>query len=237
MNFFRFFFSDFKMIMRDPIMALLFLVPLLIGVIFKLLIYFILPILHEYINFALPLEPYLLSMILLMTPYMLGVVMGFMMLDDKDDNIIDLVMVTPFGRRAYLLNRILFISLFTFIYTLINYSILNLMDLNFISLLFVSILLSVFAASIGLLFYKIASDKIIGLTYAKILNIVIIFVFTDFIKLEWFKYIASLFPTFWITKLITEPQISLNYVIAGIVTIIWLMLMSFSGMHKRRRRS
>lgn len=44
---FRSFISDLKMIMRDPIMALLFFVPLMIGIIFKLLIHFLLPLILE----------------------------------------------------------------------------------------------------------------------------------------------------------------------------------------------
>lgn len=235
MNFLRVMVSDLKMIMRDPIMALLFFVPLMIGIIFKVLIYFVLPIVLEYVEFTLPLEPYLLSMTLLMTPYMLGVVMGFMMLDDKDGNIIDLVLVTPYGRLGYLLNRILFISLFTFLYSWINYVILNLVDLNLFSLLYISVLLSVFAASIGLLFFRIAGDKIIGLTYAKILNFVIIFVFADFIKAEWFVYVASLFPTFWITKLITDSGVVENYFFSGIVVLVWFLIVYMSGIGNKKR--
>lgn len=235
MNFLRILISDLKMIMRDPIMALLFFIPLVIGILFKLLIHFFLPIALKYVEFSLPLEPYLLSMTLLMTPYMLGVVMGFMMLDDKDGNILDLVMVTPFGRRGYLLNRILFISIFTFLYTLINYFILNLVDMNIFNLLYISILLAVFAASIGLLFFRIASDKIIGLTYAKILNFVIIFVFADFIKAEWFTYVAAVFPTFWITRLITNPEAASNYIFAGVVVLIWFSVMSINGMDYNKR--
>lgn len=236
MSYLRFFISDLKMILRDPIMALLFFVPLMIGIIFKLLILFLLPFVLDYISFSLPLEPYLLSMTLLMTPYMLGVVMGFMMLDDKDGNIIDLVMVTPYGRRGYLFNRILFISVFTFLYTLINYFILNLVEINMFSLLYISILLSVFAASIGLLFYKIAGDKIIGLTYAKLLNFVILFVFADFIKAEWFIYVAVMFPTFWVTRLITDPGASSHYILAGVVVTVWFLLISIVGMGRDQRK-
>ncbi|MCD4712004.1 MAG: hypothetical protein K8R73_01860 [Clostridiales bacterium] len=237
MSFLRIMVSDLKMIMRDPIMALLFFVPLMIGIIFKLMIHFLLPLALEYVEFSLPLEPYLLSMTLLMTPYMLGVVMGFMMLDDKDGNIIDLVLVTPYGRRGYLLNRIIFISIFTFLYSMVNDVILNLVDLNIFSLLYISILLSVFAASIGLLFFRIASDKIIGLTYAKILNFVIIFVFADFIKAEWFLYVAGLFPTFWITRLITDPGVVENYIISGIVVLVWFLILYKSGMGYKKRSS
>ena len=232
---FRSFISDLKMIMRDPIMALLFFVPLMIGIIFKLIIHFLLPLILENMSLSLHLEPYLLSMTLLMTPYMLGVVMGFMMLDDKDDNIIDLVMVTPYGRRAYLFNRILFISLFTFVYTIITYFILGLVHINIFALLYISVLLSVFAASIGLLFYKIAGDKIIGLTYAKILNIVIVFVFSDFIKANWFVYVAVMFPTFWITRLITDPGIASNYILAGVVVTIWFLGMSIGTMERGKK--
>lgn len=235
MKYLRFFISDLKMILRDPIMALLFFVPLMIGIIFKLLIHFLLPVILGYISFSRPLEPYLLSMTLLMTPYMLGVVMGFRMLDDKDGHITDLVLVTPYGRRGYLVNRILFISLFTFLYTLINYHILNLVDLNMFTLLYISILLSVFAASIGLLFYKIAGDKIIGLTYAKLLNFVIVFVFADFIKAEWFIYVAVIFPTFWVTKLITDPYTSSHYIFAGVVVTVWFLLMSIGGIGRDQR--
>lgn len=235
MSFLRTMVSDLKMIMRDPIMALLFITPLLIGILFKLLIYFLLPLALKYFDFILPPEPYLLSMTLLMTPYMLGVVMGFMMLDDKDGNIMDLVLVTPYGRRGYLLNRILFISVFTFLYSWINYMVLSLVNLSFFSFLYISVVLSIFAAAIGLLFFRIASDKIIGLTYAKILNFMIIFVFADFIDEEWFDNIASLFPTFWVTKLITDPGVVINYVLAGVVVLLWFFILYFNGIGYKKR--
>ena len=77
--------NDLKQVFRDPIMSILMLAPLLIIIIFKLLIVFLFPFIATKFNFDISLyNQYLMAGILIMISGMLGIVIGFMMLDDKD---------------------------------------------------------------------------------------------------------------------------------------------------------
>ena len=101
--------NDLKQVFRDPVMSILMLAPLLIVVVFKLLIIFLFPFIATKFNFEFSLYyQYLMAGILILISGMLGIVIGFMMLDDKDGNIAELMAVTPLGRSGYLVNRLSF---------------------------------------------------------------------------------------------------------------------------------
>ena len=84
--------NDWKQIFREPIMMILFLCPLLIAVVFRLLTAFLLPMVFARFNAGfIAYEPYVLALVLILCSMMLGVVMGFLMMDDKDAKIIELM--------------------------------------------------------------------------------------------------------------------------------------------------
>jgi hypothetical protein len=80
--------NDIKQILRDPVMTLLLVAPLLLIVVFKIVEVFLIPFLVQKTGFdVMPYAPYVFSFILLMNSGMLGIVTGFMMLDERDGNI------------------------------------------------------------------------------------------------------------------------------------------------------
>ncbi|MGB3368354.1 MAG: hypothetical protein WBA54_12745 [Acidaminobacteraceae bacterium] len=225
MNRLRFFISDFKQLIREPMMLILFLAPILIAGLMRLLYVFLVPLIERYISFEIALyDSYILSMVLLFTPMMLGVVMGFMMLDDKDAKIVELMSITPLGKSGYLKNRLSFIMIPSMIYTFINYYIMQIYIINFITLAYISFISSLLSIVIGLVFSSIATDKIKGLTYAKGLNLLIIFAFGDLFKGNSVKYLSSAFPTYWISKIIATPNELKLYAYTLIIIMIWLLL-------------
>ncbi|MDP3388104.1 MAG: hypothetical protein Q8S24_12770 [Eubacteriales bacterium] len=82
------------------------------------------------------------------------------------------------------------------------YAILGVYSISFGRLIFIAVLCSLFAASVGLLFFALASDKIKGLTYAKGMNFFILFAFSDLLGVPWLSYLSALFATFWLSGLI-----------------------------------
>jgi fluoroquinolone transport system permease protein len=216
--------SDFLSIIREPVIALVAFVPLFMVLAFKALIVFLLPHLPDFIYLYLDILSYTLVTLLLATPIVMGVVMGFLMLDDRDGGMIELYYVTPLGESGYLTNRILFSFVTTFSYTFLNYAILEVYTLSIGRLIFISVLCSLFAASVGLLFFALASDKIKGLTYAKGMNMFILFAFSDLLDVQWFSYLSALFPTFWLSGLIRG---SFQYIQSLVVVLCWLAAMIY----------
>ncbi len=223
--------SDFISIIREPVIAVIALAPLFMVLAFKALIVFLLPHLPEFIHLYLDILLYTLVTLLLATPIIMGVVMGFLMLDDRDGGMIELYYVTPLGESGYLFNRILFSFITTFFYTCLNYAILGVYSISLGRLIFIAVLCSLFAASVGLLFFALASDKIKGLTYAKGMNFFIIFAYSDLLGVRWFSYLSAMFPTSWLSGLIRG---SFQYMQSLVVVLFWLVVMIYFT-HKRGR--
>ena len=208
--------NDIKQIMRDPIMSIFLFIPLLIIVLFKLLVVFLVPFIESRFAFDfLPYHPYLLAFVLLMNGGMLGLVTGFMMLDERDGHVFELMSVTPLGRTGYLMNRLLLTSSLSVVYCLVAYYVLNLIELPFYTMIFLCVLSAMYVVIIGLLLFSVAEDKVKGLTLAKAINVLALFAFTDLLPIRWLTILSWFFPPYWITLIIKTPY---SFFVYAVVT-------------------
>jgi fluoroquinolone transport system permease protein len=220
--------NDIKQILRDPVMTLLLVAPLLLIIVFKILEVFLIPFLLQKTGFdVMPYASYIFSFILLMNSGMLGIVTGFMMLDDRDGNIAQLLEITPLGRSGYLLNRLSFASMLSVFYCMVSFAVFSLVDLPFYSIILLCFLSAIYTAIIGLLIYSGADDKVKGLTFAKGLNTLVLFAFTDLFALNWLTFISWLFPPYWITMIIKSPYSFLFNCLAFAIHVVWLGVLIF----------
>ncbi|MCF8020732.1 MAG: hypothetical protein K9L62_15230 [Vallitaleaceae bacterium] len=218
--------SDLKQLFREPMMTLLFLIPLIISPFFRLILDIGVPFLQRYVTFSVDAyHNYILAFVLLMVPAMLGVVMGFMLLDDKDGKIIELLSVTPFGRNGYLMVRLTFVAMATLIYTFYTYLVMGLYILPIQILFFIGLLLCFYGASIGMIFFNLATDKVKGLTYAKGLNIMLFFILVDLLHIPWLTFLAGFFPTYWVYKIIENKNTAIPIVLGLTVHVVWFILL------------
>lgn len=220
--------SDLKRLYREPVMALLFMTPIIVTIVFKLMLLYLVPVINNYVMFDVThYHPYILSFGLLMAPGILGIVMGFMIINDKDGNIVELMSVTPLGKNGHMIIRLTFVFAFTFIYTIFTYIVLGLYLISIGTLLFLTVLLSIYGSLIGMILFNIATDKVKGLTYAKALNIFMLFALGDLIPIPWIRALCSLFPPYWITRIIINQDLT-SLVMGVIVHIIWFILFTIS---------
>ncbi|KAF0198998.1 MAG: hypothetical protein FD170_3958 [Bacteroidetes bacterium] len=220
--------NDLKQIVRDPIMTLLLFAPLLLIVVFKLLELFLVPYLAAKTGFDItPYFPYVLSFVLLMNSGMLGIVTGFMMLDERDGNISQLLEVTPLGRNGYLANRLIFASILAIIYGFIGIAVFKLPDLSFFTIVLLSVLSAFYTAIIGLLIFSGAEDKVKGLTFAKGLNTLVLFAFADLFALPWLTFLSWFFPPYWVTMIIKTPDSLIAICFAIVIHVAWLGILIF----------
>lgn len=218
--------NDIRQIVRDPIMLVLLFVPVILIVVFKLILVFLLPVLVAHTGF----NPesyyvYLLSFSLLLIAGMLGIVTGFLMIDERDGNIAELMAVTPLGRTGYLMNRLSFAGLITIVYSFMAIYVLNVLHLKLFTALWLACLMVLYTAIFGLILFNSADDKVKGLTFAKGLNAFAFFAFTDLFQLQWLTALSWIFPPYWITAIIKDPGSSLPYVMALIVHAAWFAVL------------
>jgi hypothetical protein len=220
--------NDIRQIMRDPFMTIMLFAPLLLIVVFKLLIIFLIPLIMDQTGFdLLPYLHYILAFVLLISSGMLGIVTGFMLMDERDGNIAELMSVTPLGRSGYLINRLLFASILSVIYSIVICYALNVVELPIFSILILSLLSAIYTAITGLMIFTGAEDKVKGLTFAKALNSLVLFAFTDLFMLKWLIVLSWFFPPYWITMIIKSPDSLLVNGLAFLVHIVWLWLLIF----------
>lgn len=221
--------SDLKQITRDPIIIILYFAPVLLFIFVLIAIHYLPPYINHYFN-LLDYLPYILAGTLSLTSGLLGIATGFMMIDDKDGKIYELMQITPLGRKGYLLNRLLIPCLMTIIYTsLFIYFIYPLPFTQSISLVIMCFIQS---ALFAIALFHLADDQVKGLTYAKGLNIIIIFAFTKLIENDFVNTLARVIPTFWLTEVIHFSDFHIVS-IALIIHLLWLSVFFYYFMHRK----
>ena len=224
--------ADFKLITREPILVFFMILPLFIVFITKLLVVCGTPLLLEYTGFDLSFYyGYVLAMALLMAPFMLGAVCGFLMIDDRDARMFELMSVTPLGYLGYILMLALIPFSAAFIYTFIGYYIINIYNIHFALLFYIALLNSIAGMLIAFFLFSFADDKVKGVAYAKGLSMLNVLAAADLFGLPWLSFIGALTPFYWVVRLINFPLTALNLFLAGIVHLVWFVIM-FRLLHR-----
>jgi len=218
--------SDIKQIIREPILLMFLLIPFLVFLVAKVLTVYLYPIIMNKYQIDLNMyNQYLMVMMLLMTPNLLGTVFGFIMIDERDSKITDLMVVTPMGTGGYLINRMITPFILTIVYTIIGYFIMGIHRVSINILILSGILLGLESIFFGTAIYKLSDDKVKALTYVKGLNIVILLAFVELTKINWLINISKVFPHYWIGQLLMSDELAnLQLLIPTIsIHLIWLV--------------
>ncbi|TCT15373.1 fluoroquinolone transport system permease protein [Natranaerovirga pectinivora] len=213
--------ADMKMIVREPMLILFMIMPLFIYIIFKLIISFGEPLFLDLGVDLYDYYVYILGLSFLMAPMTLGTVAGFLMIDEKDARIYELISITPVGYFNYMVNRLLLPVVGCFLYTFIAYYILNIYDISQGLLLFIALLTSINSIIMGLLLFSLADNKVKGLTYSKGFSMFNILALADILNNKWFAIIAAVSPFYWVVRIIKFNDFSTVLMAIG-VHLVWL---------------
>ena len=218
--------NDVRNIVRDRLLLYTaFLIPLIIIIITRLVI----PWLSENI---IPLEqfyPVLFMLMVITIPMMFGFTTGFLIMDERDENLLTVLRVMPISRNAYLIYRMAFMSVLSFIYILLFPVLTGLIDVGIIDYLPIGVLLALFTPVMGLIANVVANNKVQAFAVFKMLGGVFFLpLFAFFINND-FKYILGIIPNFWtfmaLDKLLdTGTQ---DIVFLGIGFVLHIALLAF----------
>lgn len=229
--------ADIRQIGRDPIMVILFFVPFFIFIVFRLLTLLLIPWIAKKTGFDFTLyNGYLASVAVIVTPQLMGTVTGFLMIDERDENIVTLMSVIPTGYKGYIINRMTMLFATCVAYTFISFFILKaFVNVGLLKLILLSLLAGVEGIIIGLLLLMIAKDKVQGLTCSKGMGVFAFFALADILNIDWAVFISSLTPFYWISKIVRQPiDISLG-ITAFIVHVVWAGLVLTIFIFKENR--
>ena len=228
---------DLRNIWRDTLLLWMALMPFVFALLFRYLI----PWVRESLlaQFGFDLAPYY---VLLMSyafvvgiPVLFGVVIGFLLLDERDDHTLTALQVTPMSLNNYLAYRVSLPMLVSAVLTVVTYPIAGMLPLPILAITAIAIVAAPLAPIFALVLAAFAQNKVQGFAVMKGLGgILMIPLVAYFVDSGW-QWIFGLIPTFWPLKLywITEAgQPGVLFVCSmGLVVqfgLLWLLARRFN---------
>lgn len=203
----------------------------------------------------------LLVALALMTPLMYGFIVGFSILDDRDDNILISISTTPLSFDLFILVKLVMAYVATVLSTTIVFLILR-FAWGFFLPIHVIVLLAItssFATPFFVLLINIAAkNKVEGFAIVKALGIFVIFPIASLFFSDWKEWLFVVAPQYWAAKAVSAfsrgminedptkynlplefqlpmPQIANGYVylLIGAVVLCALSYLAFKGFKKK----
>jgi len=190
--------AELKNILRDRLYLFFVLYPIVFGTGGYFLV--------EWINNTYPTSPWgaiTAMMLIVITGFIFGALIAFTLLDDKDDNVLMSLKITPISVKQYVYVKILVGMIFGFIASLILIIATDFLpDANIFVILGVAILAAVQVPSIALIVNSFSDNKVEGFVFMKLSGMIIMFPLIGFLVTGWAQYLLGVAPGYWAGRLI-----------------------------------
>jgi len=191
--------GDFKNISRDRMFLFILVSPFLMGLGFKLLIPFLEKILWEYLSFSLfPHYTFIMAFVLMLIPLIQGMMIGFMILEDRDQHLLSYFAVTPLSRLHYLGRRLVSSVFISLVFSVFIIYFLNLVEVKILQTLPVFLMAAMEAPLLALFISTYADNKVEAFALSKGMGILFFAPLVGYLLESKWSYLAGIFPTFWI---------------------------------------
>ena len=192
---------DLRNVRRDPLLLWVGGLPLLMALVIRLGLPVVAGLLHARTGFDMrPYDPLIMGGFVLLAPAMVGMVIGFLLLDERDDRVLAALLVAPLPLRHYLLYRISMPTIVATGVTLISYPVAGLVPLAWAELLGIALLAALAGPFVALTLAAFAPNKVAGFAVMKTSNGVQLVPLMAFFVAEPWQYLAGLVPSFWPMK-------------------------------------
>ncbi len=159
-------------------------------------------------------------------PIIFGMIPSFILLDEKDDKVLEAIRVLPVSTLTFLSYRMLNGVLLSFIYAIAAPYITSFTGIPLDALILCSILLALETPIVALMIMNYADNKVEGVAVIKIINAILMTPFLAYIiSPEWSKILLPV-PSYWPIKAFMEAVLGngfLVYIIVGVVYYIGLL--------------
>lgn len=190
--------ADARLVWRDPLLGWVLALPIVLAVALRALIPRAAEILLT--TAGLDLTPYLplvMGGYLMTAPGIVGMVVGFLLLDERDARTLMALRVTPLSMRQYLSYRIALPIVGGMASTLIGYRLAGLVPIPLATLVSLAAVGALSAPLLALVLGTAAPNKVAGFAVVKVLNALnLLAVAAFFIPLPR-QYAAGLLPAYW----------------------------------------
>lgn len=194
---------DALSVARDPLLRWLLFYPLLLTGVIRWGMPLLAARLMDSFQFDLaPYYPLLMSFVLVMTPMLAGMVVGFLLLDQRDDQTLTALQVTPLTLTGYLVYRISLPIALSLATTLVIFPLAGLVEIGFGGLILAALSAAPLAPFYALSLAAFAGNKVQGFALTKAMGVLLVPpVLAYFIPPPW-QWLLSPDPLYWPAKLL-----------------------------------
>lgn len=224
-------FHDFQLIYHDKVLMVILFIP----VIMVSMLWWGVPPIMESLSIDAQYYPLVVSVFCVVAAISPAYLVSFIMLDEKDENVLTVIRTMPLSPVFFLSYRILFTLIFGF-FTSILILTFSTFSLTLINLLLISLLVSLFAPITALTIITFSRNKIEGLTFLKGINLLIILPVLSFFTGTIGKITLAFIPTFWIYQALMNKdflEFFLLYLSTGLVINILILLLLINQFKRR----
>lgn len=188
--------TDIRNILRDYSLLVIIFVPLIITALLRWgypVLLSVVPAISEY-------SMLLLAMLCMISSIMPGMAISFVILDEKDNQLLPSLMILPVSLKKITWHRNLIIYMYGVIAAIITLSFSGIAEINSGRIIMLAFLAAAPAPVMAMVPAFFAANKIEGATLAKMLNFLIIFPLPAFIFTGWWTNLLMIFPSWWVYK-------------------------------------
>lgn len=214
----------FSQIKSDKMLFVVCLAPIFAGIAFKFGIPYIESLLCDYFGEQAIIQPYYLMIdifLAILTPNLFCFASAMVILEEKDEHLIESLSVTPLGKTGYLISRLILPLAVSAIISIIMLLCFSLTEIKFYLIIILSILSATMGLMISLLIVSFSKNKVEGMAFSKLGGLFMLGIPVAFFIDTNNQYFASLMPSFWVAKFMIDFNI-FNLTISVLVVTAWI---------------
>lgn len=194
LNYFKF---ELKKWLRDSFASFVMVYPLMMGAAGRYLV----PLIERQMGSDLSAAyPIILVAISMISAKIAGAVVGFSLLDDRDDNILHTVKVAPLSLEVFIGLKLLLVYFLSVVGTIFVLWFSNLGVLPWGTIVGIALVAALQAPLLALLINVVASNKVEGFAAIKGLNVLVVFPVVALFFRDAKEFLFAIEPSFWPAK-------------------------------------
>lgn len=193
---------DIASVRRDPLLRWMIVAPIAMALLMRIAVPALTSALKPRANFDLtPYYPLVMGyFFVLLVPFLFGMVIGFLLLDERDDATLIALQVTPLSLNSYVIYRVAVPTLLSIVMVAISFPLTGLSDLGGPEWLLVALGSALLAPLFALFLAAFAANKVQGFALMKGLGAVLLLPMAAFFVRAPQQYLFGALPTYWPIK-------------------------------------